>query len=183
MPVNVIFDTNGDIRWVLKPDAFTNYDFRNLDRRGNMMAVTQVKDGDLIFAQGLRHFKMDLVGLVKRDQRLPRGYIDYSHDQIQMPNGDLLLRVGKRNYKRPDGVVVNTIRDQIIEVNADGDLVDEWNLPRFWILFAITFFALLTRERSALRLIRRRPVRPRRPVPMLRLWTFPVSKSAATGPM
>ena len=129
VPVNVIFDTNGDIRWVLKPDAFTNYDFRNLDRRGNMMAVTQVKDGDLIFAQGLRHFKMDLVGLVKRDQRLPRGYIDYSHDQIQMPNGDLLLRVGKRNYKRPDGVVVNTIRDQIIEVNADGDLVDEWNLP------------------------------------------------------
>lgn len=129
VPINLIYDTKGEVRWYMDPDAFTNYDFRNLDRRGNMMGIRQNADGDLIFGQGLRHFKMDLMGLVKHDMRLPRGYIDYSHDLTEMPNGHTLLRVAKRNYLRKDGVVTNSIRDHIIEVDQNGDLVDVWALP------------------------------------------------------
>ena len=128
-PMNFIVDTQGEIRWYMNQDNFSNYDSRSLDQRGNIMGIKQVDDGDLIFGQGLRYYRMDLLGNLKDNKRLPRGFIDYSHDTVEMPNGHILLRVGKRNYKRKDGKVINSIRDHIIEVDQKGNLVEAWDLP------------------------------------------------------
>ena len=45
-----------------------------------------------------------------------------------MQNGHYLVRVSSANYKRPDGKNVRTIRDVIIEVDQNGQVIDEWNL-------------------------------------------------------
>ncbi len=45
-------------------------------------------------------------------------------------NGTVLLRVGKRDYRKEDGIHVHTIRDQIIEVDKSGRVVDVWDLTK-----------------------------------------------------
>ena len=130
LPMNFIVDTNGDIRWYMNQTNFTNYNTLNLDQRGNMMGIKQDVNGDLIFGQGLRYYRMDLMGRLINNNRLPRGFLDYSHDITEMPNGHLLLRVGKKDYIRPDGNVVNSIRDHIIEVDQIGEVIDVWDLPQ-----------------------------------------------------
>jgi arylsulfate sulfotransferase len=130
LPMNIIVDSNGDIRWYMNQVNFSSYDTLNLDQRGNMMGIKQDTNGDLIFGQGLRYYRMDLLGRIKANNRLPRGFIDYSHDIVEMPNGNSLLRVGKRNYLRKDGNVVNSIRDHIIEVDVFGNVVDFWDLSK-----------------------------------------------------
>ena len=45
-------------------------------------------------------------------------------------NGTVLLRVGKRDYRKEDGLHVHTIRDQIIEVDKSGRVVDVWDLTQ-----------------------------------------------------
>ncbi|WP_227456765.1 aryl-sulfate sulfotransferase, partial [Salmonella enterica] len=38
--------------------------------------------------------------------------------------------VGKRDYRKEDGIHVHTIRDQIIEVDKSGRVVDVWDLTK-----------------------------------------------------
>lgn len=43
-------------------------------------------------------------------------------------NGHYFLRVASSNLKRSDGRHVRTVRDMIIEVDCDGNVIDEWRL-------------------------------------------------------
>ena len=45
-----------------------------------------------------------------------------------MENGHYLLRVASDGYRRPDGKVVRTVRDVILEMDAEGNVVDDWRL-------------------------------------------------------
>lgn len=58
------------------------------------------------------------------------GSPDASHESIETVNGTVLLRVGKRDYRKEDGIHVHTIRDQIIEVDKSGRVVDVWDLTK-----------------------------------------------------
>ncbi len=92
------------------------------------MGLHQVNDGKLIFGQGQSYYKMDLLGRTVFDKPLPGNFIDFSHEIQQMPNGNYLLRVAKKDYLLPNGKKVNTIRDHIIEVDPNGDVVHVWDL-------------------------------------------------------
>ncbi|GAA4888171.1 aryl-sulfate sulfotransferase [Ferrimonas pelagia] len=125
-PTIFITDTAGDIRWTLDVSHFR--DIRHLDKRGTMMGFQQMENGDLIFGQGQKIYRIDLMGQIVFEWSLPRGYIDYSHGIQLMDNGNYLVRAAKSNYLREDGQRVHTVRDHILEVDPTGKLVDVWDL-------------------------------------------------------
>ncbi|QIZ76230.1 aryl-sulfate sulfotransferase [Ferrimonas lipolytica] len=124
--VNFITDTQGEVRWYLDHNKI--HDIYDARKRGVLMGVHQVDNGDIIFGQGQRYYRMDLMGRMIMERDLPAGFIDFSHDMQEMPNGNYLIRAAKKNYVRPDGKVVHTIRDHIVEVDPYGQVVDYWDL-------------------------------------------------------
>lgn len=124
--INWISDTNGDVRWYMDINKLRNVE--DLSRSGSMMSFHQTKDGHIIFGQGLRYYKYDLLGRNIFDKHLPRGFIDFSHEIQQTGKGTYLLRVAKEDYPLKDGYVINTVRDHILEVNENGETVDYWDL-------------------------------------------------------
>ncbi|MBV7317455.1 aryl-sulfate sulfotransferase [Shewanella sp. NIFS-20-20] len=125
-PQIMIYDTNGDIRWTLDPNAA--HDSNNPEKMGFLMDVNQLQDGTLIYGQGQAYHKMDLIGRPIYDRGIPEGYVDFSHEVVQLDNGHVMLRVGKKDYRNDVGDVVDTVRDTIIEVDENGAVVDEWIL-------------------------------------------------------
>ncbi|WP_412522951.1 aryl-sulfate sulfotransferase [Shewanella chilikensis] len=134
IPTQNIIDTNGDVRWHLNSDVI-------YDRPGGSMSFKQTRDGKLIFGQGLMfelhqgfqvpyYAKYDFIGKPIFKRELPRGFNGFSHEITEMPNGHLLLRVGKRDYVTPDGLKVDTVRDHVIEVDQNGDVVKVWDFNK-----------------------------------------------------
>lgn len=62
------------------------------------------------------------------DRRLPAAYADFSHSLDNAQNGNEFIRVSSADHRRADGKRVHTVRDVIIEVDPNGQVVDEWNL-------------------------------------------------------
>ena len=125
-PVNFITDTQGEVRWYLSHQNI--FDTSDPKRVGVLQGVKQTSSGDVIFAQGQQYYRMDMLGNMIYERGLPIGYTDFSHEIRELDNGNMLLRVAKRDYVRPDGVVVSTVRDQIIEIDVHGKMVDAWDL-------------------------------------------------------
>ncbi|GAA4883927.1 aryl-sulfate sulfotransferase [Ferrimonas pelagia] len=125
-PVNFITDTQGEVRWYLPHQAV--WDPTDPSKTGALMGVKQLDNGDVIFGQGQRYYRMDLLGNIVFDRALPRGFADFSHEIREMDNGHMLMRVARKNYLRPDGERVTTVRDHIIEVDVHGKLVEAWDL-------------------------------------------------------
>ncbi|GAA4887225.1 aryl-sulfate sulfotransferase [Ferrimonas pelagia] len=127
-PVTYIVDTQGEYRWWLDPDA--TYDSRGSDigKRGYLMGMHEVENGQFTWVQGQDWGYFNMLGQVET-YKLPRGYVDGSHEVLPMGNGNVLVRAAKRNYLNPEGDVVMTVRDHILELDARGHLVDTWVLP------------------------------------------------------
>ncbi len=123
---NVIIDTKGDVRWYLYNDPIQ--DFANINRGGVMMGFKQNPDGALSWGFGQTYVKYDIMGREIFDRKLPENYIDFSHSLDVSPNGHFFARVASANYKRPDGKNVRTVRDVIVEIDQNGEVVDEWRL-------------------------------------------------------
>jgi arylsulfate sulfotransferase len=128
-PMTYILDTKGEIRWWLDPDA--NYDGKSIDlaKRGYLHSVNKTKDNTWIYAMGQTWGEFDLMGKVTV-HKLPTGYIDASHEARPTVNGTVLVRAAKGWYRRPDGKRVQTVRDQILEVDMKGNLLDVWDLNK-----------------------------------------------------
>ncbi len=127
-PFTFIVDTQGEYRWWLDQDALYNSYKVDIDKRGYLMGFQQTTRGTFTAVQGQHWYEIDMLGQVLEDHKLPRGFMDATHESREMPNGHTLLRVGKRNYKREDGLHVHTIRDHILEVDRSGRVVDVWDL-------------------------------------------------------
>ncbi len=125
-PQNAIIDTHGDVRWYMFVEPI--YDTETIYKSGIMMGFQQPKDGTLTWGYGQRYAKYDLMGREIHNRRLPPGYADFSHAMHNMPNGHQLIRVASTDERRPDGKRVHTVRDIIIEVDQNGQVVDEWKL-------------------------------------------------------
>lgn len=124
--INWISDTNGDVRWYMNIDKLRNP--TDITRIGSMMSFHQTGDGNMIFGQGQRYFKYDFLGRVLSEKRLPKGFIDFSHEIIETPNDTYLLRVAKEDYPLKENYTINTVRDHILEVDKNGNTVDYWDL-------------------------------------------------------
>ncbi len=125
-PLNAIIDTKGEIRWYMLPRGI--YSLNSIDHGGVMMGFRQNKDGAFTWGYGQRYAKYDIMGREIWNRLLPLGYNDYSHSMDPMQNGNYLLRVASSDYRRLDNKHVRTVRDVIIEVDEEGNVVDEWRL-------------------------------------------------------
>ncbi|WP_295480013.1 aryl-sulfate sulfotransferase [uncultured Sutterella sp.] len=125
-PQNAVIDTKGEVRWYMFVDPI--YDPETIYNSGIMMGFHQGKDGFLTFGYGQRYAKYDIMGREVFNRRLPTGYADFSHALDPAQNGHLFLRVSSSDYRRPDGKRVHTVRDVIAEVDANGNVVDEFRL-------------------------------------------------------
>ncbi|WP_140920128.1 aryl-sulfate sulfotransferase [Limnobaculum xujianqingii] len=127
-PFTFIVDTQGEYRWWLNQNAI--YDGRdvNINKRGYLMGIRETPRGTFTAVQGQHWYEFDMMGQILVDHKLPRGFMDATHESVETSNGTVLLRVGKRNYKRDDGLHVHTIRDHIIEVDKSGRVIDVWDL-------------------------------------------------------
>ncbi len=128
IPLNYVVDTQGEIRWWLEPEAIFDGTKYDIAQRGYAMGFRPTKFGTYTFVQGQRWIEMNLAGRIVAKHDLPPGYIDLSHASWEIPNGNVLLRAAKYRYHRPDGQIVQTVRDIIIEVDRSGNVVDEWDL-------------------------------------------------------
>jgi len=129
-PFTFVVDTQGEYRWWLEQDAL--YDGKDVDinKRGYLMGIRETPRGTFTAVQGQHWYEFDMLGQVLEDHKLPRGFLDATHESLETPKGTVLLRVGKRNYKRDDGLHVHTIRDHIIEVDKSGRVLDIWDLNK-----------------------------------------------------
>mgnify|MGYP003359268646 CR=1 FL=1 len=125
-PRNAILDTKGEIRWYMKADRI--YDPESLYDAGIMMGFHQNADGALSWGYGQHYAKYDLLGRKVFNRRLPANYADFSHAMMPAENGGYFLRVASPDLRRADDTRVRTVRDVIIEVDASGEVVDEWRL-------------------------------------------------------
>lgn len=125
-----IIDASGDIRWHFDMTKIFQKDSWNLDKLGFAMSFRQLDNGDILFMQGQHYMRYDIMGRQVYNRRLPRGYSDGAHEIVQIENGNVLIRVGKQNYLRPDGKMVHTLKDHIIEVDQTGQVVDVWDLNK-----------------------------------------------------
>ena len=126
-PQNTIIDTTGEIRWYMLPE--TIYSFDNIWYGGTMMGFRQEADGAMSWGYGQRYAKYDIMGREIFNRRLPTGYADFLHASKKIEsNGHYLLRVASDGYKRPDNKIVRTVRDVILEVDGDGNVVDDFRL-------------------------------------------------------
>ncbi|MDR2790537.1 MAG: aryl-sulfate sulfotransferase [Campylobacteraceae bacterium] len=121
-----IIDTNGDIRWYL--DTSKLRDTNDLRKKGNMMGFDQTKDGALMWGMSQAYMKYDLMGRQIFHRMLPKSYIDFSRHLEETSKGAYLLRVASSDYKRKDNKNIRTVRDVIVELDKDGNVLDEWKL-------------------------------------------------------
>ncbi|GAA4881929.1 aryl-sulfate sulfotransferase [Ferrimonas pelagia] len=129
-PMNFVIDSQGEYRWWMEQDAI--YDGFGIDaeQRGLMMGFNQTDKGSFTFTKGQRWGEFDMMGRFLVDQRLPHGYVDASHEAHYTSIDTVMLRVGKQNYRRDDGVMVNTVRDHIVEVDRLGNVQEVWDLTK-----------------------------------------------------
>ena len=125
-PQNAIYDTKGELRWYMEPSRI--YDPDNVYKAGIMMGFHQNADGALSWGYGQHYAKYDLLGRKVFNRRLPPNYADFSHAMMPAENGGYFLRVASPDLRRADDTRVRTVRDVIIEVDASGEVVDEWRL-------------------------------------------------------
>ncbi len=125
-----IIDTKGDIRWHFDMKKMLQKDGWNLDKLGMPMSFKQLDNGDVIFLQAQRYMRYDILGRKVFDRRLPRGFIDAGHEISERPNGNIIIRVGKKDYLREDGKMVHTLKDHIVEMDSTGQVVHIWDLAK-----------------------------------------------------
>lgn len=124
--INWIADSNGDVRWYLDIDQI--HDSRSITSTGATMGFQQTRDGKIIFGQGQRYFKFDLLGRPVWERVLPAKFADFSHEIRETSKGTYVLRAAASDYRRADGKQVRTVRDHIVEVSSEGDVLDFWDL-------------------------------------------------------
>lgn len=145
VPGFYIYDTAGDIRWYMDPRETHNS--KEFEKTGYAMGMNVDANGNMVWIQGQGWVTMDIMGRMISHYSLPGQFSDGSHEAMPIENGNVLLRVAAKDYKRPDGKVVNTVRDHIIEVDTTGKLVDVWDLNK--ILDPMRDAALLSLDAGA----------------------------------
>ncbi|WP_024956015.1 aryl-sulfate sulfotransferase [Sulfurospirillum arcachonense] len=124
-------DTKGEIRWFVDTEQFYDKDGRRIDDTGRIMSFHQTDNGDIIFAQAQKYYRYSMMGEKAYERKLPRGYVDLSHEALPIDNGHVLLRVAKKNYHIPGTKdIATTIRDVVIEVDGAGRIVEEWDFNK-----------------------------------------------------
>ncbi len=113
-----IFDQHGYIRWYANMDAHPA--LKNLSYSSGL---GRLRNGNLYMADvaSARIVEMDMLGNILHQWLFP-GY-DFHHDLMELPNGNLLATVTKKDHP--------TIQDHVVEIHrTNGNLVQIWDLQK-----------------------------------------------------
>lgn len=116
-----IFDDQGEIRWYL-----------DLSFHGRMVSPFQrLKDGTILVVGRQDIYEFDMMGKMLKQTKIDNNY-GMHHDVLELPNGDLLICVGKRNaYIDLKGEQVLSDSDFIIQYSRkQSSVVKEWDLAK-----------------------------------------------------
>ncbi|MBT8305255.1 MAG: aryl-sulfate sulfotransferase [Bacteroidia bacterium] len=117
----IIFDDQGIIRWYL-----------DLGFNGKMVSPFQrLKDGTLLMVDRDDVFEFDMLGKLLKKTNIGSNY-GMHHDVLELPNGDLLICIGKRNQKiNLGGEIINSDSDFMMHYDRkNGKIVKEWDLAK-----------------------------------------------------
>ena len=116
-----IFDDKGEVRW-----------FLDLSFHGKMLSPFQrLRDGTILVVGRQVIYEFDMLGKQLKKTEIDNNY-GMHHDVLEIPNGDLLICVGKRNaYIQLNGERVNSDSDFIIQFDRKNSrIVKEWDLAK-----------------------------------------------------
>ena len=118
----IIFDDKGVIRWYL-----------DLSFHGAMVSPFQrMKDGNILVVGRHTIYEFDMLGRPIRKAGINPNY-GMHHDVLELPNGDLLICVGKRDaFVEVDGKRVQSDNDFLIQYDRKRSrVVKEWDMAEY----------------------------------------------------
>jgi len=119
--IPIIFDDQGIVRW------FLDFSFTN-----EMTAPFQrLKDGTILVVNRHEIFEFDMLGQIVKQTQIDKNY-GMHHDAIELPNGNLLICVGKRDaFISLKGETVQSDSDFIVLFDRKKqEIVKEWDLAK-----------------------------------------------------
>ena len=119
--IPMIFDDQGIVRWYL-----------DLSFNGKMVSPFQrLKDGTILMVDRFNIFEFDMLGRALRKTQIDQNY-GMHHDVVELPNGDLLICVGKRDaYLNLDGEQVLSDSDFIMHFDRKNSrIAKEWDMAK-----------------------------------------------------
>ncbi len=117
----LIFDDEGNVRWYL-----------DLSFAGKMVSPFQrLKDGNLLMVSRHVIYEFDMLGKIISETSIDNNY-GMHHDVVELPDGNLLICVGKRNqFIELDGDYVQSDSDFIMLFDRKkAKIVREWDVAR-----------------------------------------------------
>ncbi len=119
--IPMIFDDQGKVRWYL-----------DLSFNGKMISPFQkLSDGTILMVDRHTIFEYDMLGKLLRQTPINPNY-GMHHEVLELPNGNLLICVGKRNqFININGEKIKSDNDFIIYYNRnESRIVKEWDLAQ-----------------------------------------------------
>jgi len=117
----IIFDDQGKVRWYL-----------DLSFAGKMVSPFQrLKDGTLLMVSRNVIYEFDMIGKPIKETSINSNY-GMHHDVLELPNGNLLICVGKKNsFITLEGKYVTSDSDYIILFDRKkSKVVREWDMAK-----------------------------------------------------
>jgi len=119
--IPMIFDDQGVIRW-----------FLDLSFSNEMMAPFQrLKNGNILVVNRHEIFEFDMLGKILKQTQIDKNY-GMHHDALELPNGNLLICVGKRDaFINVDRETIQSDSDFIILFDQKSQkITKEWDLAK-----------------------------------------------------
>lgn len=117
----VIYDRNGDIRWFLDLSG-------QHPNAGFVSPWEPVENGRLLTEVGDYIIEYDMLGREAVKILIPPDHSSH-HDVVKLDNGNYAIATTKKNSQIMwEGQMRNTVEDFFIEIDASGNLVQEWDL-------------------------------------------------------
>ncbi len=118
-PYPMMYDFNGDIRWVLNFEGI---------HPGFVAPMERLANGNLLFEDGGSILEYDMMGRQQSSVAMPSVY-EAHHDVIKMPSGNYLVAVNKTGSQvLHNGSMKNSVEDFMIEIDGNsGALIHEWD--------------------------------------------------------
>jgi arylsulfate sulfotransferase len=119
--IPMIFDDQGKVRWYL------DLSFANM----MVSPFQRLKDGTILMVDRFNIYEFNMLGKPLKQTTIDSNY-GMHHDVVELPNGDLLICVGKRDaYINLDGEEVLSDSDFIIHFDRKkSKIVKEWDLAK-----------------------------------------------------
>jgi arylsulfate sulfotransferase len=117
----IIFDDQGIVRW-----------FLDLSFANEMMSPFQrLSDGTILVVNRHKIFEFDMLGNILKQTEIDNNY-GMHHDVLELPDGNLLICVGKKDaYIEVDGETIQSDSDFIILFDRkNSKILKEWDLAK-----------------------------------------------------